>query len=68
MSRARGVRGARKMRAFAKERVAGVASEEEWEAALARAGDRLLVAEFAAVRGGGPRPRAAAAAPGVAPS
>jgi hypothetical protein len=54
MSRARGVRGARKMRAFAKDRVAGVGSEEEWEGVLARAGSRLLVAEFAAVRARAP--------------
>lgn len=50
MSRARGVRGARKMRAFAKDRVTVVSSEEEWENVLSRAGGQLLVAEFAAVR------------------
>jgi hypothetical protein len=50
MSRARGVRGARKMRAFAKDRVVGVSSEEAWEEALKRAGGRLVVAEFVAVR------------------
>ena len=50
MSRVRGVRGARKMRSFIKDRVATVSSEEEWEAALARSGERLLVIEFAAVR------------------
>ena len=47
----RGVRSARKMKAFAKDRVAAIASEEDWEAALARSGERLLVIEFAAVRG-----------------
>ncbi len=50
MSRARGVRGARKMRAFKKERVTTVTSEEDWEARLRRGGDRLLLVEFAAVR------------------
>jgi hypothetical protein len=50
MSRARGMRGARKMRSFIKDRVAAVASEEELEAALERSGDRLLVVEFGAVR------------------
>ena len=47
----RGVRSARKMKAFVKERVAAIATEDEWEAALQRSGDRLLVIEFAAVRG-----------------
>lgn len=51
MSRARGMRGARKMPGFVKDRVAAMASEDDLDAALARSGDRLLVVEFAAVRG-----------------
>ena len=50
MSRARGMRGARKMRGFVKDRVVSIASEDEWEQQLLRSGDRLLVIEFAAVR------------------
>ena len=46
----RGVRSARKMKAFVKDRVAPIASEDDWEAALQRSGPRLLVIEFAAVR------------------
>ena len=38
------------MRAFRKERVASVTSEEDWETVLRRAGDRLLLVEFTAVR------------------
>ena len=50
MSRLKGMRGARKLKAFKKERISVCSSEEDWEASLARAGDRLLVAEFSAVR------------------
>lgn len=55
MSRARGVRGARKMRSFVKDRVVAVANEEDFEAALRSGSERLLVIEFAAVRARGAR-------------
>jgi thiol-disulfide isomerase/thioredoxin len=49
MSRLKGMRGARKLRAFKKERIAVCSSEDDWETALSTSGDRLLVAEFSAV-------------------
>lgn len=47
-SRARGMRGARKMGGFTKINV--VTSGEQWAETLARAGDKLLIASFSAVR------------------
>jgi hypothetical protein len=46
----RSIKGARKLRTFAENRVVTIASEEDWEACFTRARDRLVVVEFSAVR------------------